>query len=133
MELEDPRLEDLRIRLRPGCPLAYEEEVLVVCSSDGPANDVRRRQWAAYASQHRARRGSPHRRLFPIRSTAVIRDHTPHDVIPRYAAAYGRCDRPGMTTGHRPSWPVAKLRPMSRDGDSGAAGQNQRGGRCRAG
>src|SRR5215472_11437082 len=47
VELEDPRLEDPRVRLRPGCLLAYKEEVLVVGGSDGPGNDVRRRHWAA--------------------------------------------------------------------------------------
>src|SRR5262245_30557949 len=97
MEPEDPRLEDLRVRLRPGCPLAYEEEVLVVCRGDGPGNDIGRGQWAAYASPHRASRGGPHRRLFPIRSITAIRDHAPHDVIPRYAAVAGHSNRAGMT------------------------------------
>src|SRR5215469_11921589 len=60
MELEDPRLEDLRVRLRPGCPLAYEEEGLVACRSDGPGDDIRCRQRAAYVSPHRSGRGGPH-------------------------------------------------------------------------
>src|SRR5262249_39928783 len=104
MELEDARLEDLRIRLRPGCTLAYEEEVLAGCRSDGPGNDIRGRQRAAYASSQRAGRGGPHRRLFTIRSTTAVRDHTPHEVIPRYAVAAGYRDRAGMTAVRRLCW-----------------------------